>query len=97
MDIDKLGKFMSAVLVIAILSVVVSNRAKTASVIGSAFETFNHLVGVIVSPVTARQSGGKSGGGSGLDIGGIASSVLDPGSLVGNIDVGSIADLGGFI
>jgi hypothetical protein len=74
---EQITAILTAIIGVAILSVILSKRSNTASVIGSAANAFSMALGTAVSPITGNNSLGPVGGFTGFG-GGIIDS---PGSL----------------
>ena len=63
-----LGSFAAAIIGLATLSVVLSQRSATASVIGAAGQSFAGILGAATAPVTGSGGVGNNGATSGANI-----------------------------
>lgn len=60
---EKISAAIAAIIGVAVLALVLSQRATSASVIGAFFTGMSNLVGVAISPVTGQSVANLTGGG----------------------------------
>lgn len=60
---DQIVAILTAIIGVAIVAVIVSNRSNTANVITSAAQALSGAVATAVSPITGTSVGGFAGGG----------------------------------
>jgi len=63
---EQITAILTAIIGVAILSVILSKRSNTANVIGSAANAFSMALGTAVSPITGNTSLGPVGGFTGF-------------------------------
>ncbi len=100
---EKISAAIAAIIGVAVLALVLSQRATSASVIGAFFTGMSNLVGVAISPVTGQSvanltGGGLTGGvwsGSSTASNSTGSTLTGAANLVGALTGGGLGALGG--
>lgn len=98
---EKITGMIAAIVGLAVLAIVISQRANTANVLGAFFGGLSTLIGTAISPITGQTpagsntalSGGNWAGSSGAGTSQFASSGFNPMSLLSGGGMGNI--LGG--
>lgn len=86
---DQIVAILTAIVGVAILAVILSPRAQTASVISTASQGFAQALGTAISPVTGQNTSfGPVGGFAGSGINGYDLSNLNAMNLVGQYGLG---------